>query len=331
MSGNKTLSIYLAVFIVAALAAGTIYRGLNWAYDVRGCKLHREPGTFMAYCNNEQYADYEHGGFYFGLESEAVANMRKAKVLFLGNSQVQIGFSTDEVNRYFSERSIPYYVLGFGYAELGDFPTAVIEKFGLKPSVLVIASDPFFKGGSSSPASNMVNRDAAAWTLFANRIWSFQDYATKKIFNTLQPTICDLAPTLCPSNWRAIYRKASNGFWLWRDLYSSPEGKNLPLDPANRKPLVKEPPTADLDNARRLFAVSGVRQDCIVLTVVPNSWVDAEPYTIEAGRLLGVRVELPQVEGLSTLDQAHLTWNSAQRWSAEFMRQIDPVIARCAK
>jgi hypothetical protein len=322
---SKVFLISLALFTAAGVLAGGVYRLVNWGYDVLGCTLHREPGTFLAYCQSKQYGDFEHGAYYFDLEPEAVENLRKAKVLFLGNSKTQFGFSTDKVKGYFNERSIPFYVMGFGYGEGVDFARTLIKKYNLKPKVLIVVSDPFFKSGLAPPASAIFDNFNPFW----KRLWPWWDSVTKKIFNTLQPKICDLRAALCRSHSRTIYRVAKDGSWIWRNLFRPPEYGQFPLDPARRKPLTKEPAMTDQENARYLFEAAGVRRDCVVLTVVPNSDIDAEPYAVESGRLLGVRVELPKLDGLVTIDHLHLTWNSAQRWSGTFLREVDPLIARC--
>jgi hypothetical protein len=329
MPSRKSLLAYLAFFTAAAMLAGVTYRLVNWGRDVLGCTLHREPGTFLAYCASDQYGDYEHGAYYFDLEPKAVENLRKAEVLFLGNSRAQFGFSTDEVKRYFNERSIPFYVMGFGYEEESDFAIKLIEKLNLTPKVLVIVSDPFFTNGLSMPGFEIADDVSPFWKRRLRRLRALVKYEEKRIFNTIQPEICNLFATLCHSNSGTIYRAAKGGSWIWRNLYSPPEYGQFPLDPARQSPLAKESATTGQENARRLFAAAGVLRDCVVLTVVPNSMIDAQPYAVEMGRLLGVRVELPMLDGLVTIDHSHLTWTSAQRWSGTFLQEIDPLIRHC--
>ena len=281
-------------------------------------------GTFLAYCTSDQYGDFEHGAYYFDLEPEAVDNLRTAKVLFLGNSRSQFGFSTDEVKQYFNERSIPFYLMGFGYGEGADFAKALIKKYNLKPKVLVVVTDPFFKSYLSQPASEIVEDLNPFW----KRVRARWNYVTKKIFNTVAPKVCDLRVTLCRSQPRAIYRASKDGSWIWRNLFTLPEYGQIPIDSA-RVPLFEPPVATDLEIARQLFEVAGVPRDCVVLTVVPNSIIDTGPYAVEIGRLLGVRVELPKLDRLVTIDGAHLTWTSAQRWSGSLLREIDALVSTC--
>src|SRR5215467_4154858 len=68
---------------------------------------------YLAYCGSTDYGEYDHGAFWFGLEPAAKESARRAKVLFLGSSRMQLGMSTKATSDWFSSRSVPYYLLGF--------------------------------------------------------------------------------------------------------------------------------------------------------------------------------------------------------------------------
>src|SRR6516165_8426474 len=70
---------------------------------------------YIAYCNGTRYADYEHGALWFDLEPPSQTFARNADVLFLGNSHLQVGFSTAATADWFSKASLRYYLLGFTY------------------------------------------------------------------------------------------------------------------------------------------------------------------------------------------------------------------------
>src|SRR5689334_5407029 len=83
---------YVCVILVAVLA--------SYGYWMRTRTLFACPGDgysadrYIAYCDAGNYADYEHGAFWFGLEPAASQYAKDADVLFLGNSRLQVGFST---------------------------------------------------------------------------------------------------------------------------------------------------------------------------------------------------------------------------------------------
>lgn len=329
MPGRKALLIYLVLFITTGVTAGLTYRLLDWGMDVAGCKLYREPKTFLAFCQSPRYGDYEHGAYYLDLEPEAVEELKKAKVLFLGNSRAQFGFSTDEIRNYFNERSIPFYIIGFAYGESSGFATRLIEKYHLKPKVLVIDTDPFFDNELSEVAFPLVDQSGSFLGRALRLIRTRWDYLTKSYFNRLQPKACDLLAMLCSSQFKVIYRSEKDGSWIWRDLYQPPEAGRIPNDGSKRMVLGRDHALAWKENARRFLETAGARPECVVLTHVPNSVHEAKPYTRELSHLLGTRAELPELTGLETIDTSHLTWSSAQRWSGTFIRGIDSLITDC--
>ena len=107
-------TIYTLLFFVAIVA---------YAYQLRTQSIFSCPADgysadrYLAYCSGTSYADYEHGAFWFDLEPSAQDFARNADVLFLGNSRLQVAFSTAATANWFSAASARYYLLGFGYYE----------------------------------------------------------------------------------------------------------------------------------------------------------------------------------------------------------------------
>ena len=107
--------VYILVIVFAVIAA--------YAYTLRtegifSCQADGYSGDrYLAYCNGTQFADYEHGAFWFDLEPSAKKFAKDADVLFLGDSHIQFGFSTEATNQWFSSASARYYLLGFIYGE----------------------------------------------------------------------------------------------------------------------------------------------------------------------------------------------------------------------
>jgi hypothetical protein len=322
MPSRKALVLYLAIFALVASVAGATYRTARWAYSVLGCIPYTEPGAFLAHCLEPHYGDYEHAAYYYGLQPQAIENLKKAKVLILGNSRTQFAFSTDVMRQYFRERSIPYYVFAFGYDEGVDFPRMLIEKYSLRPDVLLIVADPFFGNGLSEPARAIVGGS------FWGRISAFEDAVRKKIFNALLLTLCHQRNALCRSDRPTIYRYEQDGSWIWQNIFWPPEAGQLALLPPDRVPRLRVE-DYDITNAKRLFDAAGVRKDCIALTFVPNNFTNAEPYAAEISQILGVNVVLPWGTGWMTLDHSHMTWSSARRWSAAFLQGANSLITRC--
>ncbi|HTV27878.1 MAG TPA: hypothetical protein VMF32_08860 [Xanthobacteraceae bacterium] len=328
MATRKALVSYLVLFAVAGTVSGLGYRLLDWGHDVLGCMANRKPGTFLAYCTSDQYGDYEHGAYYFDLEPQAVGNLRNAKVLVLGNSRAQHGFSTVAVKQFFADRSIPFHLMAFGYSDGVRLAQDLIEKYDLAPRFLVIDVNPFFPDFLSEPGRATSEEDKPKWLRPFARLPAWWDYLIKKAFNSSQASLCRLWPSRCEATFQTIYRSAKDGSWVLDDFTPA----NLPGVPIKPKKLVhidKQPRPEDLINARRLFGLVRLPRNCIVFTSAPSNALDAEPYASEISRILGVRLVLPQVDGLKVFDASHLTRSSAERWSAAVMQEIDPLLPPC--
>ena len=72
-----------------------------------------------------------------------------------------------------------------------------------------------------------------------------------------------------------------------------------------------------------------INRDCIVFTGIPNNDQDAPVIASRLAQRLGTHLILPKVEPLFFLDDYHLNFNSAERWSAAFLSELTPVLQRC--
>src|SRR5580698_3721727 len=95
-SPSRHVYIYIMSIVAAALLAYT--------YTLRKDTVFSCPGTgysatrFLAYCYAKQYGDFEHGAFWFGLEPALLSSVQASDVIFLGNSRMQFGFSSETVD-----------------------------------------------------------------------------------------------------------------------------------------------------------------------------------------------------------------------------------------
>jgi hypothetical protein len=104
-------SIYISVILVVLLAA-SVYKLRTQTIFACQATLYNSD-RYIAYCNGTRFADYEHGALWFDLEPPAQTFAKNADVLFLGNSHMQVGFSTPGTADWFSAASVRYYLLGF--------------------------------------------------------------------------------------------------------------------------------------------------------------------------------------------------------------------------
>ncbi len=124
--------VYIAVIV--AVVGGTLVYSVRldglFACQASGYGSDR----YAAYCQATRYGDYDHGAFWFGLEPAAIAAATNAEVLFLGNSRMQFGFSTEATYEWFSSLAAPYFLLGFSHNGNYTFAAPLLRSSTRRPT-----------------------------------------------------------------------------------------------------------------------------------------------------------------------------------------------------
>jgi hypothetical protein len=305
MKGASRFFLIFSVFaIIGVLLYIPVRIAIPWAAQASCDPSGNREHVFISHCLNYYFGDYEHGAYYYQLEPEAVEALRKADVLFLGNSRVQFAFSTDATAQFFKKAGISYYLLGFAYVQNSEFALRLIKHLGLHPKALIINADPFFNHDLKGPAANVVEGSSAVRF----------DYILKKWFQRIHPALCRAAPALCQPKHQTMYRDAHNGHWSWISTYSA--DNSLPFSPPES---ISSQALQDAIAAGRDFLdQAGVAKDCVVITGIPTRVASQEAATAIA-KALGLENIIPPVSGLSTIDGEHLNSESARRWSEAFL------------
>lgn len=315
----------LLVFAGCALVSLAVSPFLSWAPKVMGCRTNSDFSSFLAYCNTDDFGDYEHGAFVWDLEPAAVRALKNARVIFLGNSRIQFAFSTAATRDYFEKQKTSYYLAGFTYFENMVFALALIDKYKLHPQAVVINSDnTFFRDEMLSTPRQMLRpkTDIMFWKTFYN-------YLLKGAFANIERPLCAIAPFLCAQTVRTIWRRRQTGEWLWHDTFADPN-KFQPINPALRSPTPDEADMQTIEKAAEKFiGALGLPRQCIVITAIPNSVSTDEPVASRVATKLGVPLVIPHLEDLGTIDDSHLNRDSAERWSRAFLTDAGPILDRC--
>lgn len=316
MSTARQQALFVCVSLALALVVGCLTYFVMWGIKVSSCRFLDQPGTYLSYCNNLAFSDYEHQAYFLPSEPQAISALKRAEVLFLGSSRAQIGFSTEAVGGYFRSRMIPYHLLGFGYTEADAFPLLLMKKYGVRPRVVVINTDPFFTSEMSALATGMI----------AERNASIADAIKKKIFSKTVGIFC-WVPRLCTGERGSIYRDLETGRWIWQDLLMS-RSRAVVEVPAER-PAGLAAMGQWTERANTFLDELKLDRQCVIFTGIPNPTFDAEAIAIAIGRSLGVTSVVPRLEGLTSPDASHLSAPSAELWSGAFLSQSQPVFDRC--
>lgn len=308
---------YSIMVLVGYALSGAIALSTKGVW-VGDCRRPPAPGLFISSCSSAKFGDYEHDAFWFNLETEAVVNLKAADVVFTGSSRTMFAFSTEEVRGYFAARGLTQFNLGFGFDEQQAFFAALATRFNLHPRVLVIGIDPYFVDHVSGPA-------AAAMGDWFERGHGI----AKKIQIELQSTFCRWKLMGCAGVASAAFRSTSDGYFVWRDI----------LKPDRESPRTQEPHIRDVQvnvplaviAAKEFLDRIGMPAACVVLVPMPTPliWLKPDPVKQVADALGSMYVDADTGEDLAFVDQTHLSFYSAKRFSAEFLRRFDQLPQDC--
>jgi hypothetical protein len=300
-------ALYICIVLVVALA--------SYGYWVRARSLFACPAngysadSYIAYCNGANYADYEHGAFWFGLEPSALEHASKADVLFLGDSRLQEAFSTPATADWFSAGARSYYLMGFSYGENAVFAGELLRKMRPRAQVFVINLDGFFNGSETPPARTVLHTPQARSIYDGKRFWQ-----------PIHERVCKTIPRLCGSKG-VTFRSRKTGAY---DI----QGQPLAIAPVAFDNSVSQD-VVDRDTAAAIdFLKQFTHGKCVILTLVPRAETKIGNANAIAAAL-GMKLVTPEIEGLQTVDGQHLDRPSAQRWSQAFFQAAGPEIQSC--
>ncbi len=304
--------LYICLVLVAAL--------MGYAYELRtrgifACQADGYTADrYLAYCNGVNYADYEHGAFYFDLEPSVQHFVREADVLFLGNSRLQIALSTAATADWFAAASARYYLMGFLYFENELFAEKLLRRFRPRAAVYVINVDDFFDRSESPPVKTILH-DAKPGI----------DIRRRDSGSEFHESICKAVSALCGDQY-AIFRSRATGAYYREGVLPQQTITPVSYDWSVDRDLVMHNSANAMD-----FLSHFAQGKCVILTMAPLVGAKIGDAKAIAARL-GMKLVTPGIlDGLQTFDGYHLDRASAQRWSQAFFQAAGPTIRSCLK
>jgi hypothetical protein len=305
-----SVGLYIMFTLLAAVC--------TYLYTLRQQSVLTCPGTgygsdsYLAYCFAEQYGDYDHGAFWFGLEPKTRDSAVNAQVLFLGNSRSQFAFASDAMTQWFSASAASYFLLGFAYWENYRFEAPLLQKLKPTAKVYVVNMDMFFENTENGPADSVMHDGDAAGR-----------YRRKRLWQTVHRLVCTQVPGIC-GNTQAFYRSTITGAY-------TRAGGTINQSAVSYSSSVDQNKVAEYSQrGAAFFAALPVDRRCVLLTLVPSTTTDVGT-TKAIADALGLAFIAPQVGGLTTFDGSHLDRASADRWSRAFLDEAGPRIQQCLK
>lgn len=272
---------------------------------------------YMAYCGTTQYGDYEHGAFWYGLETDIIKAARSADALFLGNSRTQFAFSTSAIKKGFEALHSQYYLFGFGFDAQSSLPLALMQRHNIHPKALIINADPFFSGYDTPYSKKLFSGDDD------NNQW---EYKSKRTVQALHQWVCNhdtpiISQLFCGNN-ETLFRARSDGSW---DTQFFGQSQKLPVKESDD--LVKTLAQATHIGHQFLTQIT-TPSECVIITTTPQS-ATPKAFAEQLATNLSLPFVYPTIEGLYTIDGSHLNPDSAERWSSAFMHLAEPLLAKC--
>jgi hypothetical protein len=299
---------YISLVLAVAVGAGVFGLRLDnlFACQAAGYGADR----YLAYCQATSYGDYDHGAFWFGLERSALDAAASADVLFLGNSRMEFGFSTDATTDWFSSSSTSYYLLGFSHNGNYTFEAPLLRKLQPRAKAYVINIDLFFEPAESPPARTVMHDVAAAVR-----------YRQKEQWQRAHKLLCGRVPFACRDEI-AFFRSRTTGAWR-------ATGAQLQAGPVSYDASVNQATVGSYRAAGSAFLSNlPVNRGCVVLTLVPTTTTNIGTAKAIAAAV-GVTLIAPELDGLRTFDGSHLDRASAERWSGAFVRAAGSWLHSC--
>ncbi len=270
--------------------------------------------NFLADCDSPAYGVNEHGAFYFDVESQAIAALRSADVLFLGNSKPQFAFSTAATAAYFSHMNLRYYLMGF-VSDDSVFARLLMERFQIHPKLVIINADPFFSSWRTAWTAAIIDTPVTA------RYRAYRNLIGQQLHKLFSAVVS--RGWLGWGSGASIFRSRSNGSWL--TAYYKPD-QHVPLQPEADVTAQQLSDTYDI--AKDFRPLLPEDDQCTVVVYVPGPFSSAiAAHTIaQKMHFTYISADLP---GLMSVEGHHLDRPSAERWSAAIVSQLGPVIRHC--
>jgi hypothetical protein len=236
----------------------------------------------------------------------SIENARRADVLFIGSSQMQFAIPPHEIAAFEKRTGLSAFSLALPFAEGYRFPLRLIEKFDLRPRVVVANIPVFFE-----PAESIVGIRTIESSRWSDLMTVFEERLAERVW-PLASRVLPSFVTQRPD--RAILRSSQDGTWWpihWPHHHLPVSGTEAPLAWRGRW-------------AREFHAAMAARGTELVLTCVPSTQFSCSIFAAQPlATALKVPAVFPRVDGaLYTTDVAHLCPLSGKRFGRALLRDL---------
>jgi hypothetical protein len=258
----------------------------------------------------------------------AADSLRKADVLFVGDSLMLFGFQDQlALRQYFAARGLRHFVLAFGGEHDEVFAERIIRKFDLHPKWVIVDAAWLFGREPSAAASKAMS--SGYWEGWKFRFEAETSFGVQRRIHTVLPYL-GLPQWETEPDWIWYRSKSDGAMWLAAARGGYPGPVPDTADLAFAKKVLRRPPLGPEEIAaaelfRKEMQSRGAR---LVLTWIP-------PNAGENSTLLATALDVPlvgvAVPGLSTVDGQHLDRESSSVFSKAYLGALDQVLRPAQK
>lgn len=309
----------LAVLIGLTYAAWLTVPG--FAGRVRNITVAQRPPDSSYYLAHDRGGHLDHHVMYHGIDAEAIANLKKADILFVGTSRMMFALRSRVLTPWATALGVTYYAFGFGFREGDAWVLDLIKRHDLRPKLVVVNVDGFF-GRELSEWALRVEKDSTFGA--RKQYWEGEiGHEARRLVHQVIPNWIDLygRPGFPFGNEFIAYRSRVNGTWQispWPKPTMAAPSADYGAGPVGSR--IGDP-------ARAFKAEMDRRGSRMIVTYVPTP-DDAGGNPVALGAMLGVPVVGMDVDGLTSHDGSHLSEESAVFWSQRLAQDLTPYVPR---
>jgi len=240
---------------------------------------------------------------------ESIKNARKADILFIGSSRLQLGIREEFILPLAEKADVRVFSLGSGHSEGAAFPLDLIRKHDLKPKVVIVfGGSGVFRGkysGVAAQTKRMTRWDAIKIWWETAVSWNIR-YRLHRFLSKIDVTGRGI------SSRYVVYRSEFSGWWKpgrerhanYKTSYRKRPGKYEPLLPF----------------ATEFKSEMDKRGILMISSVIPYRDTDDQHLPFLKDKL-NISYVHPRLQ-LETADGSHLNLESAERFTNAFWKEF---------
>ena len=311
---------YLAIMLCAVVGAGLAigFAGLVNRDHFASIPNDRGPTWYRDWGGDTVIEIQDQDLFYHHIGS-SIDDLRHADIVMVGSSLVAFGLDPDVIKKEISGRfGLKFYNLSFMGMTGGDFSRLLMQKYSIRPKILIINADDGGGGGSFFSRGLTLNIGGVFSPIPSTeygRLQGFKEVIRKNLHWRLERMLKEApgSEVLAGPDRSAhpsVYRDAQTGMYDMTEIPPFNLGDNPPV--AIKMPQPRHA-SADVINYAREYSSGSA--DRIILTLVPNLYYD-EQQAREIAAAIGAELVLSGSVNYSSWDGGgHLDHRGAVAFS----------------